>query len=94
MSRDRLARAGSRYATVEPVPSPTVMPFSTRSAAASAATCFSRSTLMTVCLRVLIVAGTTVRSPCPTDVTGCRHFQRRPALSDDGRTPHGVLCEL
>ena len=47
MSRDRLASAGSRYATVEPVPSPTVMPFSTSSAAASAATCFSRSTLTT-----------------------------------------------
>ena len=53
MSRERLASAGSRYATVEPVPSPTVMPFSTSSAAASAATCFSRSTLMT--MRLLTV---------------------------------------
>src|SRR6201995_5335235 len=49
MSRDRLAKAGSRYATVEPVPSPTVMPFSTSPAAASAAACFSCSMLMTVC---------------------------------------------
>src|SRR5262245_16978203 len=40
-SRPRDARAGSRNATVEPVPSPTVMPFSTSRAAASAATRFS-----------------------------------------------------
>lgn len=33
------------------------MPFSTSSAAASAATCFSRSILMTICLRAAIVAG-------------------------------------
>src|SRR5579859_619829 len=50
ISSDLLARAGSRYATVEPVPSPTVMPFSTSSAAASAATCFSRSVFMAACL--------------------------------------------
>ena len=43
--RDRplRARAGSRYATVEPVPSPTRIPSATSSAAASAASCFSRS---------------------------------------------------
>src|SRR6202453_1084400 len=57
MLSDRLARAGSRYATVDPVPSPTVMPFSTSSAAASAAICFSRSVLMTVCLHVAVVSG-------------------------------------
>src|SRR3954451_16022966 len=45
MSRDGLARAGSRYATVEPVPRPTVMPLSTSSAAASAAAFFSCATL-------------------------------------------------
>src|SRR5579859_5695828 len=50
ISSDLLARAGSRYATVEPVPSPTVMPFSTSSAAASAATCFSRSVFIAACL--------------------------------------------
>ena len=44
----RLARAGSRKATVEPVPSPTVIPSSTSSAAASAATRFSVSTPLTV----------------------------------------------
>src|SRR5262245_5301900 len=39
----RPARAGSRYATVDPVPSPTRMPSSTSATAASAARCFSRS---------------------------------------------------
>ncbi len=39
----RLASAGSRCATVEPVPSPTAIPSSTSSAAASAATRFSCS---------------------------------------------------
>ena len=39
--KPRLASAGSKNATVEPVPSPTVMPSSTSSAAASAAALFS-----------------------------------------------------
>ena len=47
MSSDRRARDGSKNATVEPVPSPTVMPWSTRSAAASAAARFSRWAFMT-----------------------------------------------
>ena len=41
----RRASAGSRWATVEPVPRPTVMPLSTSSAAASAARRFSSSAL-------------------------------------------------
>ena len=41
--RPRAAIAGSRWATVEPVPSPTVIPSSTSSAAASAAMRFSAS---------------------------------------------------
>src|SRR3954453_7466052 len=41
----RAAIAGSRCATVEPVPSPTAMPSSTSSAAASAASFFSESRL-------------------------------------------------
>ncbi len=41
----RAAIAGSRWATVEPVPSPTVIPSSTSSAAASAAMRFSASAL-------------------------------------------------
>jgi hypothetical protein len=44
MSSLRSARAGSRWATVEPVPSPTVFPSSTSSAAACAAARFSPST--------------------------------------------------
>ena len=43
---DRRASAGSRNATVVPVPSPSVMPSSTSSAAASAASLFSWSALM------------------------------------------------
>ena len=43
----RLAIAGSRWATVDPVPSPTVIPLSTSSAAASAAKRFSVSTALT-----------------------------------------------
>ncbi len=43
MSSWRRPRAGSRYATVVPVPSPTTIPSSTNWAAASAATRFSRS---------------------------------------------------
>src|SRR5262245_57141049 len=42
----RAASAGSRYATVEPVPRPTVIPSSTSSADASAASCFSSSTVV------------------------------------------------
>ena len=41
--RPRSASAGSRWATVEPVPSPTSIPSSTSSAAASAASFFSAS---------------------------------------------------
>src|SRR3954453_20484930 len=44
-SSPRAASAGSRYATVEPVPRPTVMPSSTSCAAASAASFFSCATL-------------------------------------------------
>ena len=43
ISSRRAASAGSRWATVEPVPSPTRIPSSTSSAAASAARCFSAS---------------------------------------------------
>ena len=46
--RPRAASAGSRWATVEPVPRPTVIPSSTSSAAASAASFFSRSRLASV----------------------------------------------
>src|SRR5262245_29558118 len=61
-SRPRDARAGSRNATVEPVPSPTVMPFSTSRAAASAATRFS------------FPSGTTERLQLqPRDVRDSRH---------------------
>ena len=42
-SSARAASAGSRYATVEPVPRPTTIPSSTSSAAASAASRFSAS---------------------------------------------------
>src|SRR3954454_18342913 len=45
-SSPRSASAGSRYATVEPVPRPTVMPSSTSCAAASAASFFSCATLI------------------------------------------------
>src|SRR5207342_3461769 len=41
----RAANAGNRYATVDPVPRPTVIPSSTRATEASAASCFSRSLL-------------------------------------------------
>src|ERR1700760_5041773 len=41
------------------------MPGSTSSAAASAATCFSHSVLMPVCLPQVTVADTTVRGPAP-----------------------------
>ena len=43
IERPRAAIAGSRWATVEPVPRPTTMPSSTSSAAASAARRFSSS---------------------------------------------------
>ncbi len=43
MSRRRSASARRKYATVVPVPRPTCIPSSTSSAAASAASCFSRS---------------------------------------------------
>src|SRR5262249_59267426 len=45
ISGARRASAGSKYRTVVPVPSPTAMPSSTRSAAASDAACFSCSAL-------------------------------------------------
>src|SRR5215218_1029146 len=47
-SRPRRAIAGSRWATVEPVPKPTVIPLSTNSAAASAASRFSSSAELTI----------------------------------------------
>src|ERR1700677_2756298 len=56
------------------------MPFSTSSAAASAATCFSRSMLMSACLQAVIVAGyhRTV-SNRPTFGFGVR-FEQRPQV--------------
>ena len=57
--RERRASAGSRKATVEPVPSPTVMPSSTSSAAASAAACFSCSMLMAPRGRAMVEGGRT-----------------------------------
>src|SRR5262245_56541181 len=100
------ASAGRRNATVEPVPSPTRMPSSTTSAAASAASCFSRPLLTQEILPVGEVADARDRDirrrmrreqvGVVGELTGSREHRRHalaPVQLRGGEDPHLVVHE-